>query len=217
MDVVEAACTPQDVPSRGRRVEAGGRGQRGSAKESPKMLLKVVLGVVLGGGIGLAIGYAGKSMGGQCPIACNPYVSTGLGVFIGLLLASRSGGAGALIESPNVLKLTSAEQYRQAVNDPDKAVLVEFYTDGCPWCAKQMPVINRIADRLAGSLLVATADARQVRTIVAQEKIEGFPTMLLLKGGRVVERIVGYKDSDELMALLKSHLPARDTGDAGRA
>lgn len=79
------------------------------------MLLRIVLGVGVGGGIGLAIGYLGKSAGGQCPIACNPYISTGLGVVIGLIFASRGGTADALVQSPNVLKLASDEQYRQAV------------------------------------------------------------------------------------------------------
>jgi len=51
------------------------------------VILKVVLGVVIGGGIGFVIGYFGKCSSGACPLTSNPYISTVIGIIIGLMIA----------------------------------------------------------------------------------------------------------------------------------
>ena len=51
------------------------------------MTLRIILGIVIGGGIGFAIGYFGKCSSGVCPLTSNPYVSTIIGIIIGLIIA----------------------------------------------------------------------------------------------------------------------------------
>ena len=50
--------------------------------------MKYILGIIIGGGIGFVIGYAGKCASGMCPLTSNPYVSTIIGIGIGLLIVS---------------------------------------------------------------------------------------------------------------------------------
>ena len=170
------------------------------------MLLRIVLSVALGGGIGLAIGLIGKSMGGQCPLACNPYVSTGLGVIIGLIIASRSDAVGAQVQSPNVVRLASDAQFREVVSQARGPVLVEFYTSSCPYCVKQMPAINSLADRYAGRATVAVANARTLRETAAEQSVTAVPTALVMSGGQVVEVSHGLKSEKDLAAMLERHL-----------
>jgi thioredoxin 1 len=172
------------------------------------MLARIVLGVVFGGGIGLAVGCLGRSAGGQCPILCNPYVATGVGVVLGLVLASRGADAGTYADRLNLRQLTSAEQYRQAAADSAAPLLVEFYTRGCPYCVKQMPVLDAVARRYAGRAAVAVLNAGSVPEVAADEGIRAVPSALLIQDGRVVARLEGYKGEDELDALLDSHLAA---------
>ena len=40
------------------------------------MVLRIVAAVLIGGGVGLAVGLTSSRLGGQCPLMCNPYVST---------------------------------------------------------------------------------------------------------------------------------------------
>jgi hypothetical protein len=55
------------------------------------MLLKVILGIAIGGGIGFAVGYFGKCSSGVCPLTSNPWISTFLGIIIGLMVALSFG------------------------------------------------------------------------------------------------------------------------------
>ena len=48
--------------------------------------MKVLLGALIGGGIGFAVGYFGKCATGTCPMTSNPYVSTLLGILIGVMV-----------------------------------------------------------------------------------------------------------------------------------
>lgn len=169
------------------------------------MALRIVFAVLVGGGIGLAIGMVGRSAGGQCPIVCNPYISTGLGVFLGLLLASRSGAVGSLPRSPNLLSLDSEAGYEQAIA-AGKVVLVEFYTNHCPACRAQLPALNELADEFAGKAAVATVNASQLSAVAAREGIEAVPTMLIFRDGKRVEAVAGMRSKKELAGLLDRQL-----------
>jgi len=174
------------------------------------MITRIVLAVLLGGGIGLAIGMVGRSAGGQCPILCNPYVSTGLGVLLGLILASRSGSVSALPRSQNLVSLDSEASYRQTVA-AGKVALVEFYTNQCPACRAQLPELNALADEFAGKATVATLNAGRLSAVTKAEGIEAVPTTLIFRDGRCVETVVGMRPAKELARLLEKQL-AESTG-----
>lgn len=170
------------------------------------MVLRIALAVLMGGAIGLMVGLVGKNLGGQCPLACNPYVSTGLGVVIALILASGTGSVDALPRSRNLVPLNSEEAYHQAISGPGKVVLVEFYTPHCPACRKQLPVLSALADRFAGRATVATLNAARLGELVGHEGISAVPTMLLFRDSQRVETVVGLRSEGELTALLEKHL-----------
>ncbi|MFO8006369.1 MAG: thioredoxin family protein [Candidatus Brocadiia bacterium] len=168
------------------------------------MVWRIVAGVAIGGGVGLAVGMAGKSVGGECPILCNPYISTGLGVFLGLLLASRSGGVDRQLESPHLLRPDTADAYRRLIASED-VLLVAFYTQHCPSCHEQMTVVDNLADRFAGGVAVAAADARRLDGIVEEEAISAVPTMLLYKRGERIRTMRGLTPEEELVELLERY------------
>lgn len=47
--------------------------------------MKILIGVVVGGVIGFAVGYFGRCATGTCPLTSNPWVSTLLGMAMGLM------------------------------------------------------------------------------------------------------------------------------------
>jgi hypothetical protein len=52
------------------------------------MLAQLATGVILGATIGGIVGYAGRCVGGGCPLTCNPIGGIITGALIGFLLAS---------------------------------------------------------------------------------------------------------------------------------
>jgi thioredoxin 1 len=163
--------------------------------------LRIITSVVLGGGIGLAVGLAFKSAGGQCPLLCNPYISTGLGVFIALLLASRSQTVPGLDASENLIQVASAQQY-DALIGSEGPVLVAFYTSHCPACHRQMPDLARLADDKVGRARVAVVNARKLSGVAARENIKAVPTLLLYRAGQLEKRIEGLTGAKDLAKML---------------
>jgi thiol-disulfide isomerase/thioredoxin len=168
------------------------------------MLFRIIAGVVVGGGIGLAVGMAGKSVGGQCPILCNPYIATGLGVFLGLFFASQGQSLGGTIEEQDLTALESPESYRAAVAGPGLN-LVTFYTDNCTYCHKQLPILGRLAEQMRDRVTVAVANARELRDIAREEEIEGVPTTVVYRDGRRVDSLSGLADMERLRDVVRRY------------
>jgi len=62
---------------------------RGYKDVEGEILIKILLGAIIGGGIGFAVGYFGKCSTGMCPLTSDPYISTILGLLIGVMIAIR--------------------------------------------------------------------------------------------------------------------------------
>lgn len=172
-------------------------------------MLRIVLAVAIGGGIGLAVGSVGKALGGQCPIACNPYVSTALGVVVALALAGSTVSLESLY-GPNVLRIGSEAAYDELVAGEGKVALIEFYTPQCPACRRQAPVISEMADRFAGRAAVAVVNARKASALAQRERMDALPTLVLYKDGRRAATLAGFKPEGELAALIEG--PAEQGG-----
>lgn len=172
------------------------------------MALRIAIAVVIGGGAGLAIGLVSSKLGGQCPLMCNPYMSTAIGIFVALLIAGQSG-SGAMPAAPNVKAPGSDEELRQLVEQTSGVLLVEFYTKNCPACRKQAPVIAALSERYAGRVTIAAVDAYKARATAAAAGITGVPTILVFRDGEIVDNpVVGARSEDELTGLIEKHLSA---------
>ncbi len=165
------------------------------------MAPRIIIAVVLGGGIGLLVGLAGKSMGGQCAILCNPYISTGFGVFIALLLASSSQTVPGLDASENLIKVASEQEY-EALISKDGPVLVAFYTSRCPACHRQIPHLAELADDQVGKASVAVVNAGKLPGVAGREDIKAVPTLLLYRAGQLEKRLEGLMAAEDLAKML---------------
>jgi thioredoxin 1 len=170
------------------------------------MVLRIAIAVLIGGGVGLAVGLVSSKLGGQCPLMCNPYVSTAIGIVLALLIAS--GGGAAVPVGPNVKAPASDEEYRRLIEQTDGVVVVEFYTRSCPVCPRQAPVTVALSDRFAGRATVAAVDASLLADAATSAGISGVPTTLIFQNGRCVETIPGATGEEELARLIEKHLPA---------
>ena len=97
------------------------------------------------------------------------------------------------------------ENFKTDVIESDKAVLVDFWGEGCPPCKRLLPVIEELASDNDGKSVVGKVNVHQHQELAAEYGIANIPTIILFKGGEVVERLVGYKDKSELQALLDAN------------
>ncbi len=86
-------------------------------------------------------------------------------------------------------------------------VLVDFWAEWCGPCKMMAPTVDAIATEYAGRLKVGKLDVDENGGTAMRYNIRGIPTLLLFKGGRVVEQRVGAVGRSEVLKMLKPHVP----------
>jgi thioredoxin 1 len=85
-------------------------------------------------------------------------------------------------------------------------VLVDFWAEWCGPCRALGPTIDALAGDYAGRVSVGKLNVDENPGITVKYMVRGIPTVLLFKGGEVVEQIVGLADKAEFKKALDKHL-----------
>jgi thioredoxin 1 len=106
--------------------------------------------------------------------------------------------------SAKITNLTT-DNFKATVSSSATPVLVDFWAPWCGPCKAIAPVLDEIAGELDGKLTIAKVNVDENEAIGAEFGVRAIPTMLLFKGGQVVEQIVGMMPK----AALKEKLLAK--------
>ena len=103
------------------------------------------------------------------------------------------------------LELTDAN-FQQEVLKSEKPVLVDFWAVWCGPCRMIAPVVEEMAKEYQGKLKVGKLDVDHNPETAMQFGVRSIPTLLVFKGGRVVEQIVGALPRKSLLDKVTPHL-----------
>ena len=103
------------------------------------------------------------------------------------------------------LDVTDAD-FQKEVLESDLPVLVDFWADWCHPCRMIAPSVKEIAAEQEGVLKVAKIDVDENPAVPGRYRVVGIPTLMLFKGGQVVERIVGAQPKERILAQVMPHL-----------
>ena len=85
-------------------------------------------------------------------------------------------------------------------------VLVDFWAEWCGPCRMMGPTVDAVADNYSGKIKVGKLNVDENPSSAMRYNIRGIPTLLLFKGGQVVEQRVGAAGKAELEKMLEAHL-----------
>ena len=94
-----------------------------------------------------------------------------------------------------VLEVSDAT-FDQEVLKSEQPVLVDFWAVWCGPCKAIAPAVDALAAKYAGQLKVAKVNVDQNGATPSRYGIRGIPALLLFKGGKVADQIVGYVPQD---------------------
>ena len=106
----------------------------------------------------------------------------------------------------SVIVEVTDQNFDQDVLKSDKPVLVDFWATWCGPCKMMAPTVDAVATEYAGKLKVGKVDVDESGGTAMRYNIQGIPTLLLFKGGRVVEMRVGAVGKAEVVKMLQPHV-----------
>ena len=107
--------------------------------------------------------------------------------------------------SDKIQTLTDAN-FETTVQQTSQPILVDFWAEWCGPCRRLAPTVDELANDYNGRLVVAKMNVDENPATPMRFSIRGIPTLLLFKGGQLVEQVVGLADKASLKNLIDKHV-----------
>jgi thioredoxin 1 len=101
-----------------------------------------------------------------------------------------------------ILEVSDAT-FDQEVLRSEQPVLVDFWAVWCGPCKAIAPIVDSLAALYAGKLKVTKVNVDQNSATPSRYGIRGIPALLLFKGGKVADQIVGFVPQDVIEQKIK--------------
>ena len=101
----------------------------------------------------------------------------------------------------DTLEFTDANFDSEVLNS-DQPVLVDFWADWCMPCRALAPTIDELASEYNGKAKVGKLNTENNQDTAVKFNIQSIPTVLVFKGGEVVQKFVGITPKGDFAAAL---------------
>ncbi len=98
--------------------------------------------------------------------------------------------------------------FEQTVLKSDKLVMLDFWAEWCQPCKMLTPTVEELAGDFEDQIVVGKMNVDDNPTTATMYGIRGIPTLLFIKGGQVVQQIVGVKSKAEIKKVIEENLLA---------
>ena len=85
----------------------------------------------------------------------------------------------------------SDSDFAQEVLASDVPVMVDFYADWCGPCRMVAPIVDELAGEYAGKVKIGKINVDENPNTAKQYNVMSIPTILFIKGGKVVDQVIG--------------------------
>src|SRR2546428_12091399 len=104
------------------------------------------------------------------------------------------------------VKETSDSAFETDVLKSDRPVLVDFWAIWCQPCRALAPTIEAVAEKYSSTATVVKLNVDDNPSVSQRYGIKGIPTLILFKGGKEEERVVGATSRESISRLIDKHI-----------
>lgn len=107
--------------------------------------------------------------------------------------------------SGKIVTVSDAE-FESSVLQGDKPALIDFWAEWCQPCKMLAPTVEEIAGEYEDKIMVGKLNVDDNPATATKYGIRGIPTLLLFKGGQVVQQLVGVKSKAEIKKIIDENI-----------
>ena len=109
------------------------------------------------------------------------------------------------LEGPAPVHVTDSD-FEDIVLGSDIPVIVDFWAPWCMPCRMIAPVLEKMAGEYDGRALIAKVNTDENPQWAIKYGVQGIPTLLFVKNGKIVDRAVGVAPAAQIKERLEKLL-----------
>ena len=103
------------------------------------------------------------------------------------------------------VKVTKENFEKEVINSNQK-VIVDFFATWCGPCQKVLPIIEELSAEYEGRVIIGKCDVDGNNDIVAQYRVRNIPTVLFIKNGELLDKLVGANPKSAFVEKIEKYL-----------
>ncbi len=107
--------------------------------------------------------------------------------------------------SKDLIHVTDSD-FEQEILKSEKPALVDFWAPWCGPCQRIAPILEELATEYKDKVKVAKLNVDESRKVAADLGVMSIPTLILFKGGKVIDKVIGLVPKDRLKEFINKAL-----------